>query len=74
MNFKYNRLRGRIVEIYGSQAKFADVLGVSEQIVTAKLAGRSTFTQKNIIEWAEALMIDQHDIGDYFFTLEVSNG
>jgi len=74
MAFKYNRLRGRIVEICGSQAKFAEVLGVSEQIVTAKLAGRSSFTQENIITWAEALHIDQNDIGDYFFTLEVSNG
>lgn len=74
MDFKYNRLRGRIVEICGSQAKFADVLGASEQIVTAKLAGRSSFTQENIIAWCEALHIDQNDIGDYFFTLEHSKG
>lgn len=74
MSFRYNKLRGKIVEVYGSQAKFADVIGQSEQIVTAKLAGRSSFTQDNIISWSKALNIDQNDIGEYFFTLELSNG
>ena len=67
MSFKYNKLRGRIVEIFGSQAKFAEKIGLSEQIITAKLAGRSNFTQDNIITWSEALDIDQSDIGSYFF-------
>ena len=74
MSFRYNKLRGKIVEVYGSQAKFADVIGQSEQIVTAKLAGRSSLTQDNIISWSKALNIDQNDIGEYFFTLELSNG
>lgn len=74
MSFRYNKLRGKIVEVYGSQAKFADEIGQSEQIVTAKLAGRSSFTQDNIISWSKALNIDQNDIGEYFFTLELSNG
>lgn len=73
MVFRYNKLRGRIVEVCGSQAKFAEKIGLSEQIVTAKLAGRSSFTQDNIIAWCRALDIDQSDIGDYFFSREVSN-
>ena len=67
MSFKYNKLRGRIVEKFGSQAAFSKEIGQSEQIVTAKLAGRSSFTQDNIIKWSEALDIDQNDIGSYFF-------
>ena len=67
MNFKYNKLRGRIVEKFGSQAEFSREIGQSEQIVTAKLAGRSSFTQDNIIKWSKALDIDQNDIGSYFF-------
>ena len=74
MRFRYNKLRGKIIEIFGSQARFADFLGVSEQLVTAKLASRSSFTQENIISWAEALHIDQREIGEYFFTQELSNG
>lgn len=67
MSFKYNKLRGRIVEIYGSQAEFARAIQQSEQIITAKLAGRSSFTQDNIIKWSDALDIDQNEIGSYFF-------
>lgn len=74
MVFRYNKLRGRIVEVFGSQAKFAEKIGLSEQIITAKLAGRSSFTQDNIVAWCEALNIDQADIGSYFFAYEVSKG
>ena len=74
MVFKYNKLRGRIVEVYGSQSKFAEIIGQSEQNITAKLAGRSSFTQENIITWCKALNIGPEDIGNYFFTLEVSKG
>lgn len=73
MSFQYNKLRGRIVEIFGSQAKFADVVGQSKQIITAKLSGRSSFTQDNIITWSRALNIDQNEIGNYFFTQKLSN-
>ena len=68
MSFKYNKLRGRIVEIFGSQALFSKKIGLSEQSVTAKLAGRSMFSQSDIITWCNALDIDQNDIGLYFFT------
>lgn len=67
MGFRYNKLRGRIIEKFGSQAEFSKKIGQSEQIVTAKLAGRSSFTQDNIIKWSKALDIDQNDIGSYFF-------
>ena len=74
MSFRYNKLRGRIVEKFGSQAEFSKQIKQSEQIVSAKLAGNSSFTQDNIIAWSEALDIDQNDIGLYFFTQELSNG
>lgn len=68
MSFSYNKLKGRIVEIFGSQSLFSKRIGVSEQTITAKLAGRSKFSQDDIIEWCTALDIDQNDIGLYFFT------
>lgn len=71
MSFRYNKLRGRIVEIYGTQVKFAREIGQSEQMVVAKLQGKSSFTQDNVITWAKALHIDQADIGEYFFSVEV---
>jgi len=74
MSFAYNKLRGRIIEICGSQAEFSKRVGQSEQSITAKLSGRSSFTQENIITWSEVLDIDQNDIGSYFFTQKLSNG
>ena len=74
MSFAYNKLRGRIIEICGSQAEFSKRVGQSEQSITAKLSGRSSFTQENIITWSEVLNIDQNDIGSYFFTQKLSNG
>ena len=68
MTFKYNKLKGKITEVYGSQSRFADAIGRSEQSVTAKLAGRTGFSQYDIISWSEKLLIDQNDIGVYFFT------
>lgn len=68
MSFTYNKLRGRIVEICGTQSEFAKRVGQSEQIISAKLSGNSAFTQDNIIAWSNVLDIDQNDIGNYFFT------
>lgn len=67
MSFSYNKLKGRIVEVFGSQAEFSKQISLSEQSITAKLAGRSGFSQDDIIKWCEALNIDQNDIGLYFF-------
>lgn len=68
MSFTYNKLRGRIVEMCGSQSEFAKRVGQSEQIICAKLSGNSSFTQDNIIKWCTVLDIDPSDIGSYFFT------
>lgn len=73
MDLSYNKLRGRIVEICGSQSEFAKRVGQSEQIVSAKLSGNSSFTQENIINWCDVLDIDQSDIGNYFFAKKHSN-
>ena len=63
----YSKLRGRIIEKFGSQSRFAKHLGITEQTVTAKLNGRSRFTQEDIIAWCNALDIEPENVGDYFF-------
>lgn len=67
MSFKYNKLRGKIVEVCGSQRNFSDTIHLSEQSITAKLNGRSDFSQEDIIKWSSALNISKEDIGSYFF-------
>ena len=66
-----NKLKGRIVETYGTQGKFAAYLGRTEQTVTAKLAGRSEFTQADIVDWCNALGIGKDEVGEYFFAAEL---
>lgn len=64
----YNKIRGKIVEVYGSQKGFAKAIGLSEQSVTAKLNGRTDMSQDDILKWADALKLEVSDIGNYFFT------
>lgn len=65
-------LKGRIVQKYGTQGKFAKALGKTEQTVTAKLNGRSQFSQDDIVDWCNALDIDGPSIGEYFFANRLS--
>ena len=62
----YRKLRGRIVEKFGSQSAFADKIKVSMQTVSKKMNGRGGFSQKDIYVWSEALDIDLKDAGLYF--------
>ena len=63
----YNKLKGRIVEKYGSQSRFAEALGITENTVSRKMQGKVEFSKDDMINWAELLDIPQGDIPDYFF-------
>lgn len=65
---RYNKLRGRIIELFGSQEKFAKELGISRVSVSKKMNGKSGFSQKDIIKWAKLLKIDSKNYDTYFFT------
>ena len=68
----YPKLRGRIVEKYGSQTEFARKIGKTDQTVTAKLNGKSGFSREDIIEWGRALELTETEVGAYFFAQELS--
>ena len=68
MPYTYNKLRGRIVEKYGSQYAFADKLGSSQVTVSRKLQCKTEFSQEDMNEWAGLLDIDLSEYGTYFFT------
>lgn len=68
MNLKrFAKLRGRMVEIYGSQAKFANAIGLSDVTVINKLNGNVRFSLDDIADWANALQITKEQVGEYFF-------
>ena len=64
---KYNKLRGRIIEKFGTIEKFADALGITRITVSNKLNDKSNFSRDDIILWASALEVSQDNIGSYFF-------
>ena len=68
MAFEYNALRGRIVEKFGTQVKFAEKLGISTTALSAKMNCKTEFSQEDIEKWRSLLEIDKSDIGHYFFT------
>lgn len=62
-----NKIRGKIIEKFGSQKNFSKAVGLSEQSITAKLSGKTDLSQDDMQKWAEALEIKKSEIGDYFF-------
>ena len=64
---EYSKLRGRIVEKYGTMTNFADKIGSTRQTVSHKLTGKSAFSRDDIQRYADALEIPKDDIGVFFF-------
>lgn len=67
MPYSYNKLRGRIVEKYGSQEKFSEYIGISRVSISKKLNGITGFSQVDIEKWASALDIKANEYSSYFF-------
>lgn len=64
---RYAKLRGRIVERYGSLGSFAEALGITRTSLSYKLSGQRRFNSEEIIEWAKLLGVRTAEIGNYFF-------
>ena len=67
MPYSYNKLRGRVIEKYGTQDGFAKALDTSKQVVSMKMTGKTNFSQKDILAWCELLDIQPDQISEYFF-------
>lgn len=65
------KLRGRIIEKYGSQNAFAKAVNRSITNVSQYLNGHIYLDQRTIDEWANALDISIMDLPAYFFTKKV---
>ena len=69
--FDYSKLKGRIIEKYGSYKAFAQALGKSEVLVSKKLNNKSSFSREAMLEWGEQLDINPSDFGTFFCTPKV---
>lgn len=69
--FNYNKLRGRIKEIFGTNQNFADAIGMGRGTLSAKLNNLTEFTQSEMRDSAKLLCFPESDIPVYFFTVDV---
>lgn len=67
MSYTYPKLRGRIVEKFGTIEAFAERINTSSVTVSKKLNGKTQFSQADIVKWGAVLNIDRKDFGAYFF-------
>lgn len=71
MAYDYSKLNGRIIEICGSQAAFAKMMGISERTISLKLNNRVAWKQPEMQKAAEVLNFSESEIQFYFFTMKV---
>lgn len=73
MSFDYSSLLGKIVEVYGTQANFAEAMGLSERSISLKLNNKVRWKDTEIITVANLLDIEAEDIPKYFFKVKVQS-
>lgn len=69
--FSYSKLKGRIIEVLGTNGSFIDGMGWSRPTFTRKLSGESEWTDQEIVRAAELLKIEPEEIPVYFFAIIV---
>jgi len=71
MSFDYNKLRGRIKEIFGTQDKFASALGIGRVSLSQRLNNSLEFSSFEIFKACSLLEIPSEELPIYFFTEKV---
>jgi transcriptional regulator with XRE-family HTH domain len=69
--FDYSKLRGKIKEVYKTQAAFAEAMPMSSVSLSDKLNNKVQFSQKEIDRACDLLQISKEEIPIYFFTPKV---
>ena len=73
MAFDYSKLRGRIVEIFNTQSRFAEEMGWSERTLSLKMNGLRSWKQPDICKAIRLLQLTADDIPVYFFASAVQS-
>lgn len=73
MAFDYSKLRGKIVEIFNTQSRFAEAMGWSERTLSLKMNGVRSWKQPDICKAIRLLQLTAEDIPIYFFDSKVQN-
>ena len=68
MEYDYSKLRGRIIEKFGTIGNFQKHLNISNVVLSKKMNNRVRLSHDDITQWADLLEIPMDQIGVYFFT------
>lgn len=71
VSYDYSKLNGRIAEKCGTQAAFAEKMGLSERTISLKLNNKIAWKQPEMQKAATILEFSDMDIQTYFFTMKV---
>lgn len=71
MPYDYSKLRGRIVEKFGSNGAFAKAFPMSERTLSKKMNGKVGWAQKQMKRACELLDIEEQELPVYFFKQKV---
>lgn len=65
--YNYDKLKGRIKEMFDTQEKFADAINISVTTLNYKLNNKKPWSQNDIFNSIVALKINKEEIQEYFF-------
>ena len=71
--FDYSKLRGRIVEKYGSIEAFSKDLNISKVSISKKLNNKIGISRDEIIEWSTKLEISPDEYGVFYFAKKLND-
>lgn len=71
MKYSYSKLKGKIAEVFGTQERFAQAIGISPAALSARLNNITGFTHDEIARSCATLGIPATQISLYFFTHKV---
>lgn len=71
MAYDYRKLKGRIIEIFGTQQSFAKAMDWSERTLSLKMNGLRSWKQTDICKAVKLLELTENDIPLYFFATNV---
>lgn len=71
MGYDYSKLRGRIIEKFGTLNAFFEKLNISSVMASKKLNNKAGFSQADINQWCNLLDIDLKEVGSFFYAPKV---
>ena len=73
MPFNYDKLKGRITEVFKNRNAFAEAMGWTARTTSLKLNNKAPWKQLEILMAVSVLKLSRDDIPEYFFTAQAQN-